>query len=63
MTRIVHQNSVSTLKTHYITFDKRLFTTYTQFKKSLKMTIVSKQTIDTIEIKIVKLEIYIVCYE
>jgi hypothetical protein len=40
-------------------FDKKLFMTYTQFKRLLKVTVANKQTIDTIRIKTVKLEIYI----
>jgi hypothetical protein len=42
-----------------MTFDKRLFITYTQFKRLLKMIVVNEQTINTIEIKTIKLEIYI----
>jgi hypothetical protein len=40
-------------------FNKKLFITYTQFKKFLKVTIVNRQTIDAIKIKTVKLKIYI----
>jgi hypothetical protein len=40
-------------------FDKRLFMTYTQFKKPSKVVVVNKQTIDAIGIKTVKLEIYV----
>jgi hypothetical protein len=40
-------------------FDKKLFMTYTQFKRLLKVIVVNRQTINAIGIRTVKLKIYV----